>query len=285
MTSATAAQGANEHPMMGPGRGRLAGKVAVITGANSGIGRAAARLFAREGAKVVCVDLAEVITPRIDALIQGDGGEAVFFQADVTSAESCQEMMALALERFGGLDILLNNAGTTARGRVDVLPLGDWERLIDVNLTSVFLCSKAALPHMMAQGRGSIVNTASTYGLLATENNPAYCASKAGVVMLTRSMAIDCGPMGIRVNCVCPGLTATPLLLGNLARRQVPIQEAAKMNRCLQRPASPEERSPTLCSSWPRTRPRSSPATPSPWTAARPSTLRTAAQRWKKELP
>ena len=121
MTSTSSQADTGEHPGMGPGRGRLEGKVAIITGANSGIGRAAARLFAREGAKVVCVDVTEVITPRIDALIEGEGGEAAFFQGDVTSSESCQGMVTLALERFGGLDILLNNAGTGIRGRVDQL--------------------------------------------------------------------------------------------------------------------------------------------------------------------
>ena len=247
MTSTTSSPGVDEHPKMGPGRGRLEGKVSIITGANSGIGRAAARLFAREGGKVVCVDMSEVITPRIDSVIQDEGGDAVFFQADVTSAESCQGMVALALERFGGLDILLNNAGTGVRGRVDILPEEDWKRLININLTSMFLCSKAALPHMMAQGKGSIINTASTFGLLATESYPAYCASKGGVVLLTRSMAIDYGPMGIRVNCVCPGATATPRLLRNLTQGKSPedaaasIQAAAEINRCLQRLASPEE--------------------------------------------
>ena len=247
MTSATSSPGADEHPGLGPGRGRLEGKVAVITGANSGIGRAAARLFAREGARVVCVDVAEVITPRIDAVIEGDGGEAAFFQADVTSAESCQGMVNLALERFGGLDVLLNNAGTGIRGRVDQLEETDWKRLLDINLNSVFLGSKAALPHMMAQGHGSIINTASTFGLLATESYSAYCASKGGVVLLTRSMAIDYGPMGIRVNCVCPGATATPRLLRNLTQGKSPedaeasIQAAANINRCLSRLANPEE--------------------------------------------
>ena len=169
MTSASAAPSADEHSMMGPGRGRLEGKVAVITGANSGIGRAAARLFAREGAKVVCVDVAEVIAPRIDALIESDGGEAVFFKADVTSPESCQGMVALALERFGGLDVLVNNAGTGVFGRVDELTFEDWSGLLDINLNSVFLGSKAALPHMMEQGRGSIINTASTFGAASGE--------------------------------------------------------------------------------------------------------------------
>ena len=204
MTSAAAAPNADEHPMMGPGRGRLEGKVAVVTGANSGIGRAAARLFAREGAKVVCVDVAEVITPRIDALIESDGGEAAFFQGDVTSAESCQGMVNLALERFGDLDILVNNAGAGVWGRVDQLSEGDWKRIVDLNLTGVFLGSKAALPHMMSKGKGSIVNTASTFGLLGTASYAVYSASKGGVVLLTRSMAIDYGPMGIRVNCICP---------------------------------------------------------------------------------
>ena len=247
MMSEAASSSADEHPMMGPGRGRLEGKVAVVTGANSGIGRAAARLFAREGAKVVCVDVAEVITPRIDAVIESDGGEAVFFRADVTSPESCQGMVALALERFGGLDVLVNNAGTGVFGRVDELTFEDWSGLLNTNLNSVFLGSKAALPHMMEQGRGSIINTASTFGLLAVSRYAAYCASKAAVILLTRSMAIDYGPMGIRVNCLCPGGTATPRLIRGLTQGKSPeegqaaLDAVAETNHALKRLANPEE--------------------------------------------
>ncbi len=247
MTSQAASSGADEHPMMGSGRGRLEGKVAVVTGANSGIGRATARLFAREGAKVVCVDLVEDIAPRVDALIQGEGGEAAFFLGDVTSAESCQGMVNLALERFGDLDILVNNAGAGVWGRVDQLSEGDWKRIVDLNLTGVFLGSKAALPHMMSKGKGSIVNTASTFGLLGTASYAVYSASKGGVVLLTRSMAIDYGPMGIRVNCICPGGTATPRLLRILTEGKSPaeaeasVAAAAAINRAIQRLAQPEE--------------------------------------------
>ncbi|PZC49106.1 MAG: 3-oxoacyl-[acyl-carrier protein] reductase [Chloroflexi bacterium] len=247
MTSAASSPNIDEHPMMGPGRGRLEGKVAVITGANSGIGRAAARQFAREGAKVVCVDLVEVVAPRIDVLIESEGGDAVFFQADVTSSESCQAMVALALERFGGLDVLVNNAGTGVFGRVDETSLEDWNRIIDINLNSAFLGSKAALPHMMEKGRGSIINTASTFGLLAFSRYAAYCASKAAVILLTRSMAIDYGPMGIRVNCLCPGATATDRMIGGVLRGKSPeegvaaLKAVADSNHALKRLANPEE--------------------------------------------
>jgi NAD(P)-dependent dehydrogenase (short-subunit alcohol dehydrogenase family) len=247
MTSATSSPHIDEHPRMGPGRGRLEGKVAVITGANSGIGRAAARQFAREGAKVVCVDVVEVVAPRIDVLIKSEGGDAVFFQADVTSSESCQAMVALALERFGGLDVLVNNAGTGVFGRVDELTLEDWNRLIDINLNSAFLGSKAALPHMMEQGRGSIINTASTFGLLAVSRYAAYCSTKAAVILLTRSMAIDYGPMGIRVNCLCPGATSTPRLIRGVMQGKSPeegqaaLDAVAQTNHALKRMANPEE--------------------------------------------
>ena len=245
MTSAS--QSNDEHPMMGPGRGRLEGKVAVITGANSGIGRATARLFAREGAKVVGVDLVEDVSPRVDALIQGEGGEAVFYKGDVTSFESCQGMVNTALESYGDLDILVNNAGAGVWGRVDQLSEEDWKKIVNLNLTGVFLGSKAALPHMMSKGKGSIVNTASTFGLLGTASYAVYSASKGGVVLLTRSMAIDYGTMGIRVNCICPGGTATPRLLRILTEGKSPEEAAASVkaagdiNRAIQRLAHPEE--------------------------------------------
>jgi NAD(P)-dependent dehydrogenase (short-subunit alcohol dehydrogenase family) len=233
----------DEHPGMGPGLGRLRGKVAVVTGADSGIGRATARLFAREGARVVCVDIRESGQPRIDRLIQQDGGEAVFVQADVTVRADCDRMIAAALDTYGDLDILFNNAGTGIRGRIDELSDEDWQFVLNTNLTSIYHGVRAALPHFLRRGRGNIINTASTFGLLATERYPAYCASKGAVVLLTRQLAIDLAP-NIRVNCVCPGATETPRLLRNIAMAADPAQYRARvmaLNRCMQRLARPEE--------------------------------------------
>jgi 3-oxoacyl-[acyl-carrier protein] reductase len=233
----------DEHPGLGPGRGRLSGKVAVVTGADSGIGRATARLFAREGARVVCADIRESGRPRIDRLIAADGGEAVYVQADVTTRADCDRMVTTALEHFGDLDILFNNAGTGIRGRIDEFRDEDWHLVLNTNLNSVYHGVRAAIPHFQQRGRGNIINTASTFGLLATDRYPAYCASKGAIVLLTRQLAIDYGP-NIRVNCVCPGATATPRLLRAMGidaeydRNEVRLNT---LNRCMQRLARPEE--------------------------------------------
>ena len=236
-------QQADEHPGLGKGLGRLSGKVAVITGADSGIGRATARLFAREGAKVLCADIQESGNPRIDRLIQKDGGQAVFVQADVSQSEGCRRMIAAALESYGDLDILFNNAGTGIRGQIDEISDEDWNFIINTNLNSVYHGVRAALPHFRQRGKGNIVNTASTFGLLATDNYPGYCATKGAIVLLTRQLAIDLGP-NIRVNCVCPGVTETPRILERIATSQDPEGRRSSMmarNYCLKRLAQPEE--------------------------------------------
>jgi 3-oxoacyl-[acyl-carrier protein] reductase len=233
----------DEHPLMGEGRGRLRDKVALVTGADSGIGRATARLFAREGARVVCVDILESGSPRIDRLIESEGGVATYVSADVTRPGDCERMVAAALEAYGDLHILFNNAGTGVRGRVGDLSDEQWNMVLNVNLNSIFYGSRAVLPHFEHKGRGNIVNTASTFGLLATERYAAYCATKGAVVLLTRQMAIDYGPR-IRVNCVCPGATETPRMLRNIASADDPAARRAgveKLNRCMGRLARPEE--------------------------------------------
>jgi len=209
------AQSMDEHPLMGPGRGRLLGKVALVTGADSGIGRASARLMAREGARVVCADIAESAEVRIDERIGLDGGEALFVQADVSTRAGCDEAVAAAIERFGDLHILHNNIGVSVRGRIDELTDDEWNGVVNVNLNSVYHGTRAVLPHFMANGRGNIVSTASTHGILADLRSPAYCATKAAIVNLTRQLALDYGP-AIRVNCVCPGPTETPRYVRNM---------------------------------------------------------------------
>jgi 3-oxoacyl-[acyl-carrier protein] reductase len=204
----------DEHPLLRAGLGRLKGKVAIITGANSGIGRATARLFAREGAKVVCCDIQETISPRIDQLIQQEGGQAVFAIIDVTKQADCDRMVATAIEKFGDVDILYNNAGAGIRKKLHEHTDEEWNFVLDTNLNAMFRGARAVLPHFIKKGSGNIVTTASTFGLLASAEYPGYCATKAAIVNLTREMALDYGPLGIRVNCVCPGAIETPRFRG-----------------------------------------------------------------------
>jgi len=205
----------DEHEMLRPGLGRLKDRVAIITGANSGIGRATARLFAREGAKVVCCDIQETISPRIDQLIkEKEGGQAVFATIDVTKPEDCERMVKTALDSFGDVDILYNNAGAGIRKKVHEHTDEEWKFVLDTNLNAMFRGARAVLPHFIKKKSGNIVTTASTFGLLASPEYPGYCATKAAIINLTREMALDYGPMGIRINCVCPGAIETPRFRG-----------------------------------------------------------------------
>lgn len=237
----------DEHPRLKPGLGRLIGKVAIVTGANSGIGRATARLFAREGAKVLCCDIQETIDPRIDRLIQLEGGEAVFARIDVTKQEDCDRMIATALERFGDLDILYNNAGGGVRKKIHEFTDDEWNFVVELNLNAMFRGVRAAIPHFLKKGSGNIVSTASTFGLFASAEYPAYCATKAAIINLTREMALDYGPYGIRVNCVCPGVIETARFRGfppKFAPDSMPEEQRAKMagsNKALLRMGGSEE--------------------------------------------
>lgn len=236
-----------EHPMLRPGLGRLQGKVALITGANSGIGRATARLFAREGAKVVCCDVQETMTPRVDEVIEGDGGAATFLKVDVTADGGPEQMLKTALDEFGDLDILYNNAGGGIRKPLHEFTDEEWNFIMDLNLNAIFRTVRAVVPYFIKKGSGNIVSTASTFGLLASPQYPAYCATKAAIVNLTREMALDYGPSGIRVNCVCPGATETPRFRGHPPAPSLPTatdeqrQRMAESNRALLRMARPEE--------------------------------------------
>ncbi|MCS7220822.1 MAG: glucose 1-dehydrogenase [Anaerolineae bacterium] len=222
---------------------KLAGKVAIITGAGAGIGRATALLFAREGARVIVADHnpnsgAETVT-----LIRQAGGEAVFVQADVAVATDAEKMISTALETFGRLDILVNNAGIYAKGDTANTTEEEWDRILDVNLKGVFLCSKYAIPAMKKTGGGVIVNVASEAGLVAIKNQVAYNVSKAGVIALTKSIAVDFAADNIRANCICPGTTETPLVQAALAKEADPTRtrRVLEESRPLNRLGRPEE--------------------------------------------
>ena len=192
---------------------RLQGKVALITGGGSGMGRASCRLFAGEGARVAVVDRVAEAGEETAALIRDDGGDAVFVEADVADAAAVERMVATTVETYGRLDVLFNNAGVEGPS-VNLLDYGedDWARIIAVNLTAVYRAMRAAIPHMISQGGGVILSTASVAGLVGLARSSAYSAAKAGVIGLTRTVALEYGPQGIRANCICPGFIATPML-------------------------------------------------------------------------
>jgi NAD(P)-dependent dehydrogenase (short-subunit alcohol dehydrogenase family) len=188
----------------------LQGKVAIVTGAGSGIGRASALRFAAEGAAVVAADIRG---PKVDetvALIEQDGGTAAPCQANVSDAAEAERMVAFAVETFGGLDALFNNAGTLRPGTAVDLAVEDWDLVMAVNVRSVFLGAKYAVPALAARGGGTIVSTASVSGLNGDPASVVYSASKAAVINLTRSLAVDHARQQIRVNCICPGAIDTP---------------------------------------------------------------------------
>ena len=216
-----------------PSPGALEGRVALVTGAASGIGRAIAGRFAREGSVVCLADVDEAGGRAAAEEITHTGGRACFVRVDVSRAEDCTRAVAEAVAAFGALHILVNGAGIIRRATVTELSEQDWDRVMDVNAKSVFLMSRAALPHLAA-AHGAIVNLASGWGVAAGPRAAAYCASKGAVVLLTKAMAIDHGPQGVRVNCLCPGDTDTPML--RREAQQLGVSEAEFLAEAARRP-------------------------------------------------
>ena len=222
---------------------QLEGKVALITGGGSGIGRATALLFAREGAAVAVVDLDESRAQAVAREIEGEGGRAIAVRCDVSQAADCQRAVQETVAAFGGLDILFNNAGIIRRASVLEISEEDWDRAMAVNVKSIYLMSRYAIPIMAQAGGGAIVNTGSGWGLVGGRNAVSYCASKGAVVNMTRAMALDHAAQKIRVNCVCPGDTDTGMLRSEAqqlgATADAFLAEAA--DRPLRRIGKPED--------------------------------------------
>ncbi len=234
---------------------KLRDKVALITGGTSGIGEATALLFAQEGARVALTgrsaERGAQVAQRIDSLWRESRASqepsrmpaALFLRADVSSSSDCQGVVAETIRTYGRLDILFNNAGVFYPQTALDCSEQQWDEQIDVNLKGTFLMSKFALPTLIAQKKGVIINNASGWGIVGGDHAVAYCASKGGVVLMTKAMAIDHGPQGIRVNCICPGDVETPMLPADARMRGLKWEDyiAGCANRPLGRVGTPDE--------------------------------------------
>ena len=222
---------------------RLADKVALITGGTSGIGEATALLFSKEGARIAITGRNESRGQEVIKKITEAGGEAVFMKADVRNSEECRQTVEKTLQSYGRLDILFNNAGVYFHNTVVDCTEEEWDLTLDINLKGTYLMSKFALPAMITQGSGVIINNGSGWGLVGGNEAAAYCASKGGVVLLTKAMAVDHSAQGIRINCLCPGDVDTPMLAEDARQRGQPWKEYLinASHRPLGRIGKPEE--------------------------------------------
>lgn len=186
----------------------LENKVAIITGAGSGFGRATAELYAKEGAKIVAVDFNEETVQETVTSIQDNGGEAVAVKADVSMDEDVKNFIQTAVDTYGKIDILFNNAGIYAPGTVEETDIDDWNHSLDVNITALFLAGKYAMPYLK-ESKGNIINTASAGGIIGFPNAISYATTKGAVISFTRAMAVDYAEAGVRINAICPGTGET----------------------------------------------------------------------------
>jgi meso-butanediol dehydrogenase/(S,S)-butanediol dehydrogenase/diacetyl reductase len=219
---------------------RLDGRVAIVTGAAAGIGEAVSRLFAVHGAEVACVDCDRVGLERVCSAIREGGGSARAFAADVSESSEVSSAVEGIQRRWGRIDILFNNAGIVAGGKIHMMDEESWDKTFRVNVKSIFLFSSAVLPIFLRQRGGVILNTSSATALRSVTDRAAYSASKSAVLSLTRSMALDYAPDGIRVNCLCPGTVNTPSLQQRLGESP-DVWESFVARQPLGRLGTPEE--------------------------------------------
>jgi NAD(P)-dependent dehydrogenase (short-subunit alcohol dehydrogenase family) len=191
---------------------KLKGKVALVTGFGSGLGQAIAVLFAKEGAAVAGTSVTETKGQQTLEMIDKLGGKGIFRAGDVRSSTQMQALVEETVRRFGGLDIVINSAGIRTNGSITQITEEDWDRTLDTNLKSVFIVSRLAIPEMIKRGGGVIINIAARSGIAGQAGRAAYCASKGGMITLTEAMAMDYAGQKIRVNCICPGPTRTPMV-------------------------------------------------------------------------
>ncbi len=206
----------------------LAGKVAIVTGAGQGIGRGCAEMLGEAGATVVVAEMNPYTGAEVAEAIQAGGGRAWLRRTDVTRADDVERLIHETLERFGRLDILVNNVGTHIPGSILETTEEQWDFLLTLNLKSVYLCCHAALPALL-HTRGSIINISSMTGVVGQRDGVAYAASKGGIIALTKALALDHAAQGVRVNCICPGNVDTPLMNAWIARQQDPAAVRARV--------------------------------------------------------
>lgn len=227
--------------------GKLAGKTAIVTGGASGIGRAIARRFAREGAAVSIADRNADGGEQTVEMIRQEGGDATFVSCDVGRPEQVQALVDGVAQQAGRLDIVVNVAGIGGGGKAENCSVEDFQRVVDVNLCGPFYAAKFAIPHLRRAGGGSIINISSVYGIIAAPNVPSYCASKGGLIMLTKQLAVDYSHENIRVNCICPGYVDTDMggrrarMAPEDAARALANREAKAAMQPIGRQADPEE--------------------------------------------